>query len=931
MRKVFFCCLFLIICSCSIFAQPLLHPYNLDFGFSENGSIPVGWRITDNDKKLGYIAYSTDSLSSNHYFNLKISFSKNRSIITQNENIEEAKEMRGVVYQTFLSDWFKGKNVKFSAKVSYKSQNPNDYLFLIIQNESPSKKLYQVKYSDTIKNANNDNFSVIAHIDTNSDIIRIGFALYGNSEAIIQDCSFEPVYDASLSSPEVKLTPINLQNLKLLSHIYGVAKYFYPDSNLNFQFWENFLYKNVKDAIKIQNRDDYLSKLKDDYSKVVNNFSIIKTNEQNKFTVISQPINSRDTSNELYNCMYTGGVSFLQTDLINKKTWNIYQSQRNAPGTAIQILNIRDKNITEISISAKVRFIPSSPAGKAVVGVRFDDPNHVDLLDLSSSIITDTTEIWKDLSIKTRIPENTATIRLGLILSGDGIANFDNIQIIAKDANNQIVPLELRNADFEDPLIAQAISAWLFPNFCADAGYSIELDSANISNGKYSLKISSDANFVRFFPPKTLYTEVFDGTEFTIPIQENVFLDKNNINFISQNNSFSLNSEDAISRICVAIDLWNIYRHFNLSKIDGASFEEVLEFALKNSSESSNEMNFRSTLERIAQKANDNSFKIWNGQDKTLYFPPFNLIYENNKFYVYSEDTTVIQNGCEALEIDDIELRKLNQDNIGVNSSDSKDITKSNANQNFELNRAILKMLAGNKNSQIKIKYVLPQSNKTKVTNLIRKSTRLPDLKKPFFSSEIDTGLIYIDATKITDKEFKGIIPELEKSDIKGIIFDFRGYSLLSEYILGLFSSEEIKGGSTIIPQYTLPLQLNIQNKVLNSQITPLQKLASKKVVFLMNTETNSYSEFILMLAKSNKVGTIIGTPSHGNFTESNRIMLPAYYFATMSGQQFGSTVGIDTNSQLQPDIEVKNNLESYLHNEDTQMKAAIDYLKKQR
>ncbi len=240
-------------------------------------------------------------------------------------------------------------------------------------------------------------------------------------------------------------------------------------------------------------------------------------------------------------------------------------------------------------------------------------------------------------------------------------------------------------------------------------------------------------------------------------------------------------------------------------------------------------------------------------------------------------------------------------------------------------------MLAGNKNSQIKIKYVLPQSNKTKVTNLIRKSTRLPDLKKPFFSSEIDTGLIYIDATKITDKEFKGIIPELEKSDTKGIIFDFRGYSLLSEYILGLFSSKEIKGGSTIIPQYTLPLQLNIQNKVLNSQITPLQKLASKKIVFLMNMETNSYSEFILMLAKSNKIGTIIGTPSHGNFTESNRILLPAYYFATMSGQQFASTEGIDTNFPLQPDIEVKNNLESYLHNEDTQMKAAIDYLKKQR
>jgi len=97
-----------------------------------------------------------------------------------------------------------------------------------------------------------------------------------------------------------------------------------------------------------------------------------------------------------------------------------------------------------------------------------------------------------------------------------------------------------------------------------------------------------------------------------------------------------------------------------------------------------------------------------------------------------------------------------------------------------------------------------------------------------------------------------------------------------------------------------------------------------------MDSKTSSYSEYILSLAKINKICTIIGSRSQGNFTESNKVMLPGYYFITMSVQYFTFEQEIYTHLPLKPDIEVQNTIESYLRNEDTQLKAAINYLKNQ-
>ncbi len=929
MKKLYLCCIFFLIYSNLIFAQPLLHPYNLDFGLSENGSMPIGWKINDADKKLGYNAYSTDSLAGKNHFFLKITTNSKQFLSTpQESNSNKGNLSRGVVFQTFIADWFKGKNVKFSAKITYEAKNPDDYLLLILQSESPRNNMVNAKFSDTIRNAKEDNFSVIAQIDTNADLIRIGFALYGESNAVIEECNFEPIIEKNSFQSKINLSPENLKNLTLLARIYGVARYFYPDSNLNFQFWEKFLYNNVQDALTIKGKDEFIKKIKKDYSAIIPKFSITQSTKQNQYQIISKPYKPiSDTTKIMYNYFYRGGMSILQTDVINSKIKNIYESQRSAPATALQMLNVKNMVLKEINLTAKVKFTPFSPSGNVLIALRFDDPNNYDLLNQLSQIIWDTTDGWKDLSIKIEVPQNTTFIRLGLMMNGDGIANFDNIQITAKDENENTINLNIRNTDFEDPLIQTAIPAWIFPKYCNEAGYTMELDTVNFFTGKHSLKLSSDTNFVKFYPPQAFFEEVFDNIEYSIPIQENQFIEKNKIKSYI-NNSPTLTSNNAITRICTAIDLWNIYKHFGINNNEDKTFDRILENILQNVAANPNEDKFRKTLEEIGKLAFDPSFKIWNGLDKTLYFPDINIFFENDKFFIYSKNDK-IPNGSQAIAIDDYDLSNLKAEIMGMTARESNK-NDSEINHKSIIETEILKMLAGNKNTELKIKFIPKDSKKPQLVNLERTSNKILDIERPFFSIEIVPGLIYIDATVMTDKEFKSILPELEKPETKGIIFDFRGYSLLSEHILGFFSTVELKGGNTIVPQYIAPLKINEQKQILSAVISPFQKLKNKKVTFLMDSKTTSYSEYILSLAKINKIGTIIGSQSRGNFTESNKILLPAYYFITMSGQYFTFEKEINTNFPLKPDIEIQNTIESYLKNTDTQLQAAINYLKNQ-
>jgi C-terminal processing protease CtpA/Prc len=283
------------------------------------------------------------------------------------------------------------------------------------------------------------------------------------------------------------------------------------------------------------------------------------------------------------------------------------------------------------------------------------------------------------------------------------------------------------------------------------------------------------------------------------------------------------------------------------------------------------------------------------------------------------------------LEINDIDLSKMKTNILNFCNS-IKNKIGSEINQNSLIEKEVLKMLAGNRDEKIKIKYLLPNSEKPQIESIACNLTNIPEIQKPTFSTELEPGIIYLNASLLTDDDFKRILRELERDITKGIIFDFRGYSLLSEHTLGFFSKNAITNGISVVPQYYVPSKIQVQDKLLISSISPLEKLINKKVVFLMDSKTTSYSEYILGLAKLNKIGTIIGTQSQGNFTETNRVLLSGYYFATVSGQKFDfKDEQISNKSPLRPDIEVENKFDNYLKNEDLQLKAAVNFIREQK
>lgn len=248
---------------------------------------------------------------------------------------------------------------------------------------------------------------------------------------------------------------------------------------------------------------------------------------------------------------------------------------------------------------------------------------------------------------------------------------------------------------------------------------------------------------------------------------------------------------------------------------------------------------------------------------------------------------------------------------ISINKKVCKNITVSN------LCSLLLKLYKRKIDIMIEIqrgkltKNILIESEKKKVRNVISKEFSINDNKK--------VGYIkLLEFSKNSNKVFKNKLEVLERNNINSLIIDLRdnpgGISIELEKIISLFLDK-----SNIIYKY------NRQGKI--KYVWSSGSITKKyPIVILINGISASSSE-IMISALMDKYGAIsIGTKTFGKGISVNTSWNPDYYVSFVTAEWYTTKNVWVHKKGIEPTIKVE--YELYDNGMDSQLKAALDYLK---
>lgn len=893
MKKFFLLLLFIAITYITN-SQSLIHPINLDFEYSTSGQLPYAWKFNKQFQTLGYYAYATDTNALEGKYSLIL---KNIYFDKSEIKIPAGQTLMGVVYQEIEAEKFRNLELILGAKCTIENPNKENYVLFFIQQESEIQGMNSTFMSDTLRTKGIINGSVRVMIDSSTKAIKYGFALYGLTSAIFDDVYIDVAYDFSKNTPKIELNDNSIKSIANLAKLNGWVKYFYPHPLQERVNWEQIFYYYIKKSTEINNLEEFNNQLFKQFDDIIN----------------PKPSNIRpDTIKSAFARVINGLPTKVNSPIVSHKIIDVFVTNKNNPGTLLQFLNISKEKPKSLELTYYYKFKKYNYNGKANVWLRIDDTFGGSLAELKSVAIEKNIDEWQKGTLVSEIPEEAANLRIGLVLEGNGEVFFDKLSLKVKiDKKDSL--LNLRNADFEEITNRNTIAGWNMPNYSQNDGYTATIVEDGYQSNN-SVKIASDIQS-NYKLPELLgkyHEKFYPNHTIGLPLMLHpTQLSVGQLPYYEFPKFFMINDKDVFSRFLILSDLYAYLRNFSMNSFSEKDLENAFFTALSKSSMDINSQAFLQIIDEFYAVSGDINNKFWNGMENNIYMPEIGIYSEEGKVYIFGADEKKIPNGSEL---------------VSVNNKKIESISGLVRNAKYQLSRKVAQLLTGSKNSSVQIEIKTPKGEKLPI-RLTRTALNVKTLEKPFYATELDTGVIYLNATMLSDQDFKNISKQLTAEDIKGIIFDLRGFSTLSEHILGFLTSNTIDGYVAEIPIYTAPAKSIVSGLKINSNIQPNGLLENKKVIFLVNEFTNSYSELIAYLAKKNNIGLLVGEKTQGVFSDVGQMRLSGYYYGSQSFIKI-TDKGKILDEPVTPSIEVIQTLEATISGKDLQLLKAIELIK---
>ncbi len=919
MQKIF---IFLLLLNLT-YSQPkditIFQQYNLDFEIGNPGEIPIGWHITPSSKERGYKAQITNLNPYKGKHCLELS----------NEGIYK-EGIYGSVMQSIDAKPYQGKRVKLRAAVRAEITSERGSAHIWIREHFIDGNEGKFEFLEDAPIVSNQwaIYELEMDIEKYTGVLNYGLLLFGTGRAWLDNVSLEVVLkDPTQNEPPKEISDIQIDNLIAFADIFGYVRYFHPSKEAQTQNWDEFALLGVQEVENANNTSELRNNLERLFTTVAPGIKIYHKSAKTEYNRYPNPPKNALKNVSISWIQDFGGLE-LKDPRIKSKVVNVYESQREKPGIVMQSIEgfpLRNMKIV-LSAWAKADLVGVESKGQIWISI-FDEKN-----DLIKTIASEDNPIienkWKKYTLSTEVPDSAEDVRIGLVLIGDGSVWFDDILIEVYDSRRLFDTLKPKNYDFETGIPDEIVRNWIMPIYSKNAGYKAINTTQNPKSGKQCLLIQSDLSSRLQLPQPGEVIRANAGKELIFDLQISLYIDSLRTlpyppeNFtppkLKKGDDFTLNTMDRQSRLATIIVMWNFFRHFSLLEIEKDKLYSTLRKVLYKASLDKNEREFSETLRILTTLINDSQARVWYEKDWDQYGLPILWRYINGKVYItkVGENVTNISPGDEVIEY------------MGKNIHDTLEVVAgrvSGATEEWRKLKALVMLRSGNLGSNVKLS--IKKKNGARLQVDLERNIHIAMFNEDRFPEfhEIVPNIYYIDMTRVDDKMFKDSLDILIRN-AKGIIFDARGLSTMSEHFLSLFVNENLPAFTWKIPRFTKPDRGLINYRLINSQINKNPKRLQSVLCFLTDERTIGYSEAIIALIKYYKLGEIIGTPTAGSPGDIIVYRLPCKYYLSVTGLKlYMPDNALVTGNAIEPTINVKWNQESVFKNEDPLIHRAIE------
>jgi C-terminal processing protease CtpA/Prc len=188
---------------------------------------------------------------------------------------------------------------------------------------------------------------------------------------------------------------------------------------------------------------------------------------------------------------------------------------------------------------------------------------------------------------------------------------------------------------------------------------------------------------------------------------------------------------------------------------------------------------------------------------------------------------------------------------------------------------------SGPDGSVVRLK-VQSQDGKQREGVLRRIASGAADEPRPATVAELEPGISYVDLDRATEVDFKAALPQL--AEAKAVIFDFRGYPKMFEFLDHL-SDQTMQCAIWQVPITTKPDRLDAPEYYTSRwDVSPKAPRLKGRLIFMIDGRAISAAETAMGIVEAYRLADIVGEPTAGTNGNVNPIVVPGGYVLSWTG-----------------------------------------------
>jgi C-terminal processing protease CtpA/Prc len=342
-----------------------------------------------------------------------------------------------------------------------------------------------------------------------------------------------------------------------------------------------------------------------------------------------------------------------------------------------------------------------------------------------------------------------------------------------------------------------------------------------------------------------------------------------------------LSGNDRAARLAAVALAWNVFQHFYpYFDVVETDWPRALVTALTAAATDADERAFVDTLRRLVTALHDGHGRVSHPRliDRSHALPLAWALVDDKLVITHVVGQAAdagFKPGDSVVEVDGESIEKTLARMRALISS---------ATPQFVRHILAFELRSGPDGSVVRLK-VQSQDGKQREAALRRVARGAADEPRPATVAELEPGVSYVDLDRATDVDFEAALPQL--AEAKAVIFDFRGYPKMFEFLAHL-SDQTMQSAIWQIPITTKPDRLGAAEYDTSGRwdVSPKAPRLKGHLIFLIDGRAISAAETAMGIVEAYRLADIVGEPTAGTNGNVNPFTVPGGYVLSWTGMR---------------------------------------------